>query len=398
MGNVEIYVLLLFAVIAGWVLGKFGSGTQSRPKKAKRDVQDIFRDYFVGLNYLLNDEPDEAIDTFIRALEVDSDTIETHLALGSLLRRRGKVDKAIKVHQTLLARPGLDNSFSDATRIQLSLDYIAAGLLDRAERLLKEILEDDRVSKWEALQHLITIYQTEKEWELAVEKSQSLLANPAFKKDAKTLSVAAHYCCELALIAIQAEHAGKARQYIKRAFSFDRKHTRTSLVLATLEQKLGNYQQAIKELVRARSIRPDYTHLVIEPLRECHQQLGIMAELEPLLARMHAESPHSELVLALARLKKEAQGAQVAFDFLGSQLAEHATLEGVKELLQLKIGVGSTQAESGLQDVPKILESLQNQRAAHQCTHCGYESRSLYWLCPSCQQWDTIGPRVEKVN
>lgn len=397
MGNLEIYVLLLLAVIAGWMLGRFGGRNTSRPKQSGNDVQEVFRDYFVGLNYLLNDEPDEAIDTFIRALEVDSETIETHLALGSLLRRRGKVDKAIKVHQALLARPGLDNSFSDSTRIQLSLDYIAAGLLDRAERLLKEILEDDRASKWEALRHLITIYQTEKEWELAVEYSQRLLTNPAFKRDGRVLSVAAHYCCELAVAAMQEQQSGKARQYIKRAFSFDRKHTRASLVLATLEQKLGNYQQAIKELVRARSTRPDYTPLVIQPLHDCHVQLGIMRDLESLLARMHQESPHPELMLALARLKRESQGPKAAFDFLSPQLAQHATLEGVKELLQLKMGTMDTQSSAGLQDVPLILDALQSQRPAHQCTHCGYESRSLYWLCPSCQQWDTIKPRVEKV-
>lgn len=397
MGNLEIYVLLLLAVIAGWMLGRFGGRKISRPRQSGSEVQDIFRDYFVGLNYLLNDEPDEAIDTFIRALEVDSETIETHLALGSLLRRRGKVDKAIKVHQTLLARPGLDNSFSDSTRIQLSLDYIAAGLLDRAERLLKEILEDDRPSKWEALRHLVTIYQTEKEWELAVEYCQRLLANPASRRDGRTPSVAAHYCCELAVAAMQEQQSGRARQYIKRAFSFDRKHTRASLVLATLEQKLGNYQQAIKELVRARATRPDYTPLVIQPLHDCHQQLGIMRELESLLARMHQESPHPELVLALTRLLRESQGPESAFKFLSGQLAQHATLEGVKELLQLKLGTADPQKDAGLQGVPQILDALQNQRAAHQCTHCGYESRSLYWLCPSCQQWDTIRPRVEKV-
>jgi len=398
MANLEIYVLLLFAVIAGWLLGRFGDRRLTRPRQSGTDVQDIFRDYFVGLNYLLNDEPDEAIDTFIRALEVDSDTIETHLALGSLLRRRGKVDKAIKVHQTLLARPGLESSFFDSTRIQLSLDYIAAGLLDRAERLLKEILEDDRASKWEALRHLITIYQTEKEWELAVEYSQRLLVNPVYKKDPKTLSVAAHYCCELALAAMQEQQSGRARQCIKRAFGFDRKHTRASLVLATLEQKLGNYQQAIKELVRARATRPDYTQLVIQPLHDCHEQLGIMRELESLLTRMHQESPHPELVLALTRLKRQNQGSEAAFLFLSGQLAQHASLEGVKELLQLKMGSGDTQSDAGLQAVPQILDALQNQRAAHQCTHCGYESRSLYWLCPSCQQWDSIRPRVEKVT
>ena len=174
MESLVIYLILLLAIVAGWVLGRF---TARNRKEQTRDTGDIFEDYFVGLNYLLNDEPDEAIDTFIKALEINSETFETHLALGALLRRRGKVDKAIKVHQNLLGKPGLEPSFSDSTRLQLAVDYISAGLLDRAERLLDDILSENSPAKWDALRHLITIYQTEKEWEKAINCSAMLLAN-----------------------------------------------------------------------------------------------------------------------------------------------------------------------------------------------------------------------------
>ena len=396
MANLEIYGLLLIAVIAGWVLGKIGSSASKSQRVVARDTKDIFNDYFVGLNYLLNDEPDEAIDTFIRALEVDSDTIETHLALGALLRRRGKVDKAIKVHQTLLARPVLDGNFSDSTRLQLALDYIAAGLLDRAERLLKEILDDNRASRWEALQHLVTIYQTEKEWKLAVESMQELLKAPAYKKDAELRSIAGHYCCELALKALEQEQSVRARDFIKKAFGFDRKHVRASLVSATLEKELGNYHQAIKELVRARTSRPEYTQLILQPLIECHEELGTLAELESLLERMYQESPQAELLLAIAKLEQDKNGAESAFRFLKARLGSQATLEGVRELLGLRREIEDNGDGSDLQIDPVIIDTLLSQRSAYQCNHCGYESRNLYWLCPSCQEWDSIKPRVEK--
>ena len=128
MESLTFYLLLLIAIIAGWLLGRLGS---SKSTHTKASGSDFFQDYFVGLNYLLNDEPDEAIDTFIKALEINSETIETHLALGALLRRRGKVDKAINVHQALLARPNLERNFSNSVRLQLALNYIAAGVLDR---------------------------------------------------------------------------------------------------------------------------------------------------------------------------------------------------------------------------------------------------------------------------
>ena len=176
MDSIAFYMLLLVAVTAGWLLGRFSAAKSSREKPPSLD---LFQNYFVGLNYLLNDEPDEAIDTFIKALEINSETIETHLALGALLRRRGKVDKAINVHQALLARPNLEPNFTNLVRLQLALNYIAAGLLDRAERLLKEVLEDGGEAKWDALAQLITIYQTEKEWEKAIASSTELLKEAA---------------------------------------------------------------------------------------------------------------------------------------------------------------------------------------------------------------------------
>ena len=231
MSNLDTYFLFLVAIIAGWLFGRvnlFGR----KPKKTVNG--NLFEDYFVGLNYLLNDEPDEAIDTFINALEINSETIETHLALGALLRRRGKVDKAINVHQALLARPGLSKEFSDSTRLQLSLNYIAAGLLDRAERLSNELLVENSPAKWAALEQLITIYQTEKEWEKAIEASEALLRNPANKKDDRKKGAAAHYCCELAEQQLQANQQNKAREQIKRAFGFDRHSIRAALLLARL--------------------------------------------------------------------------------------------------------------------------------------------------------------------
>ena len=231
MESFWIYFLLLIAVMAGWILGRL-----SAPRSFAKDraTNDMFADYFVGLNYLLNDEPDEAIDTFIKALETNNDTVETHLALGALLRRRGKVDKAIKVHQALLARPGLDKAFTDSTRLQLSIDYISAGLLDRAERLLKEILSEGSNAKWEALRHLITIYQREKEWGKAIDCSTQLLTNNNHKRDIEIRAAAAHYCCELAEQNLISAQNSNAKDEIKRAFAFDRKNVRASLLLSLI--------------------------------------------------------------------------------------------------------------------------------------------------------------------
>ncbi len=392
MSDITIYILLLIAVIAGWLLGRFTGRSRG---SARRGTNEIFEDYFVGLNYLLNDEPDEAIDTFIKALEINSETIETHLALGALLRRRGKVDKAIKVHQSLLARPGLDRDFTDSTRLQLAIDYISAGLLDRAERLLQEIISENSPGRSEALQHLITIYQTEKEWERAIDCSERLLADPVRKKDGELRSAAAHYCCELAEQSLEQNQHSRARDQIKRAFVFDRRNVRASLLLARLEQQLGNYKSAIKELIRVRNNNPEFISQVLGPLAECYEQLENMPEYEKLLSNSLPNEPDVSVVLALSELVRRRAGDESAIEFLNDYLTRKPSLGGLLELLRLTIPHADQQLGSNLALLQEMIDRLLRKKPAYQCNHCGYESRSLYWLCPSCQKWDRIKPIME---
>lgn len=391
MGNYSIYLLFLIAVAAGWFLGRLGATTRKDSSRAG----DIYQDYFVGLNYLLNDEPDEAIDTFIKALEVNSETIDTHLALGALLRRRGKVDRAIQVHQALLARPGLEQQVIDATRIQLARDYVTSGLLDRAERLLHEILSEDAPAQWEALKLLITVYQTEKEWEKAIDCSRRLLKHVEYKKDPEIRSAAAHYCCELAENMIEEEQFRVAREHIRRAFGFDRKNVRASFILADIEQRLGNYKAAIKELIRIRTNNPEFISQVLGPLAECYGQLENLPEYEKLLTTTFPDEPDISVVLALSDLVKQRAGDDAAISFLNEYLIRQPSLTGLLELLRLQIPHTDKQVVGNLSLLQQMIDRLLRKKPSYQCNHCGYELKSLYWLCPSCKKWDRIKPIVD---
>lgn len=392
MDNLGIYSLLLLAVITGWLLGRLTARGRSSRSRHNRN---IFQDYFVGLNYLLNDEPDEAIDTFIKALEINSETIETHLALGALLRRRGKVDKAIKVHQALLARPGLDQSFSDSTRLQLAIDYISAGLLDRAERLLNEVLNEKTDAKWDALRHLITIYQTEKEWERAIDCSKMLLANSAYKREAELRVAAAHYCCEIAEKMLEEGQNNKAKEQIKRAFGFDKSNVRAALILANVEQRQGNFKAAIKQLVKVRTNNPEFVSQVLGPLAECYEQLGNMPEYEKLLTNTLHEGPDVSVVLALSELVRKRADDEVAIEFLNDYLTRKPSLTGLVELLRLQIPKADARVGGNLSLLQEMIDKLLRKKPAYRCNHCGYESKSLYWLCPSCQKWGRIKPLLD---
>lgn len=389
MDSIAFYMLLLVAVTAGWLLGRFSAAKSSRKKPPSLD---LFQNYFVGLNYLLNDEPDEAIDTFIKALEINSETIETHLALGALLRRRGKVDKAINVHQALLARPNLEPNFTNSVRLQLALNYIAAGLLDRAERLLKEVLEDGGEAKWDALAQLITIYQTEKEWEKAITSSTELLKRPRYKKDAELLGSAAHFCCELAEQYLQNNQDLQARAEIKRAFTFERKSVRAMLLLADIEQLEGNYKAAIKELLRIRGAKPEFVPQLLERLKNCYMHFGSEDELEKLLKAMVADDSSTEAALMLAKIISEKSKNSDAIELLKKHLEQFPSLNALIELLNLQLDSVDEEVATGLKSLLNLVEAQAQKSSEYQCHHCGFETKSFFWMCPSCKKWDEIHP------
>ena len=387
--NVLIFLLLVLAVGVGWFAGKL---TASSPRNNKRSVNQIYQDYFVGLNYLLRDEPDEAIDTFIRALEINSDTVETHLALGTLLRRRGKVDKAIKVHQALLARPALDTEFADAVRLELANDYIAAGLLDRAERLLKEMLENQSQARWEALRQLMTIYQTEKEWSAAIECAETLLRSSPFKKDTTLHNIAAHFCCELGDLALAQGNKDATREQVNKAFQFNRHSVRAALLLAAIEQGNGNYRAAIKELTRIRQQQPEYILELLEPMAECYGQLGANEEFTRFLQSCLEEEPRISVILQLAQLVRQEQGETAAAQFLSDKMARYPSLKGMSSLLGLQAKECSGVLRENLLLMQSITERWLARKPAYRCDQCGFETRGLYWQCPSCHKWDTVKP------
>lgn len=394
LAGFEIYFILLLAVIAGWLLGRFNRRL-SKPGKSSATTSEMLSEYFVGLNYLLNDEPDEAIDTFIKGLEVNSDTVETHLALGALLRRRGKVDKAIKVHQTLLARPGLEQRFVDSTRLQLANDYIAAGLLDRAERLLNEILEENTGAKWEALSHLITIYQTEKEWAKAIDATRHLLASNAYRGDVELRSRGAHYCCEVVDQLLADKQYNQARDWIKKAFTFDRHSIRASLLLAEIEQQLGNYRAALRELLRICRTHAEFTGQLLPALQACYEELNERKEYERLLQELLLEHKDIHVALELARLIRSTEGDSNAIQFLNKQLEHTPYLDGVLALLGMQVSQADGGMRINLQRLQSMIELLLSKRPHYRCENCGYEAKSLSWNCPSCKKWDNMKPILE---
>ncbi len=263
--NLVVYVLLVLALGIGFLLGR------RERKRRESSPGMVAQEYFRGLNHLLNERHDLAIDTFVEAMAVDSDTVDTHLALGSLVRRRGEVDRAIRIHQKLLARPVLSPAHRAQTELELARDYLSAGLLDRAENLLLELVRKPGGDRDVARTMLLEIYQREREWERAVDVARELS-----RSDRSFRTPLAHFQCELAEQALADGDLRRARADLDRAGEFDPSCARVALVGAKVASAGGRLRDVKRLLRKARSLEPELSGETVEMFRvACEELEGI---------------------------------------------------------------------------------------------------------------------------
>jgi lipopolysaccharide biosynthesis regulator YciM len=369
-------LLLPVAFLAGWVLSR-------RKNKAGRRQLRFSNDYFQGLNYLLNDEQDRALDIFLRLVEVDWETIDTSLALATIFRRKGEIDKSIKLHQNLLARPSLPVDYKFRVLLELGRDYQLAGWLDRAEGLFKEVLKDD-VYRQEALKYLMNIYQQEQEWQLAIN-----VAVRYNKGSGKSLQpIIAQFYCELCNIHLEQGDIKAAEALAIQALSTDPSCVRASICLGGIVMNRGRYKKAIRFLQQIEQQNPVYLTLVIDKLAECYRLQSSLKSLIGYLKNIDEKYDVVNLVYQISDLICEAYGQEKAQLYLTDSMLKKPDLKGMKKLLEYK----TTGAEAYEIYLPEIIKQMVEQQSAYQCSHCGYAANTLYWLCPTCHSWGGMKP------
>ncbi len=364
---------------------------------------ELTSDYYKGLNYLLEGRPDGAIDSFIDALEVNSETIETHLALGNLLRKRGEVERAIRVHQNLLARPSLPRTQIHQAHLELARDYISAGLLDRAESLLLSLVDESAEQRDASRRYLLEIYQSEREWQRAIEVSGDFLPRKTLlggKKNsefnngrARQVTVArAHFFCELAEEKLVAGELQGARGLLEKALSQDKRCVRASIMLGGVEYGAGRFKQAIKALRKVRQQDPDFLPETISLLRKCYREIGDERALKEFLEDCLGSDPSPNLLLAVAEDICDAGGKEAAAEFLSGRLADQPSLRGLAKLIHLQLEVTEGPAKDNLDLLQVLVTRLVTERPAYRCEHCGFSGQQLHWFCPGCKYWGSMKP------
>jgi len=380
MKDVTLLVIFLIAIAIGWLLGRFDS------KRKKTHATPLSEEYYRGLNFLLDKQPDEAIDAFLKALDVNSDTIDTHFALGRLFRSRGEVDKATRVHQNLLARPTLERHYSELAQFELATDFMSAGLLDRAERLLKELIQNAAEFKSKSQHLLLEIYQREREWENAIDVASGLVS----RKGRDVKPILAHYCCELASEYFNEGDAKSARKELRRALSYDPQSARASLLQGKIEFRSDDYEGAIKALRRIKEQNVEYLSEAVPLLFKSFQKVAQVDKFERLMIQCLEQDPPVTLVLAIAELlDRELVQQSKLRDLVEAKLVSRPSLKGVQLLVDLKSGSGK---DSTWEQIRELLTKLVDSKDKYRCSHCGYSGNRLHWLCPGCHQWGKVKP------
>jgi len=378
-----LFLLLPVAALSGWLIGRNGTS------KDHRACDDLNADYFKGLNYLLNEQSDKAIEVFVHLLEVDSETVETHFALGNLFLKRGEVDRAIRIHQNLIARPTLTRLQRQQALFELGKDYLRAGLLDRAESLFIQSSDNSELAPL-ALRHLLEVYQLEKEWQKAIDVALKLKGNKVPKEMGQMV---AHFLCEETEEALRRDRISEAMRLVKRAIDEDKSCVRATLLEARIEMNRSDYRKAIIILHRVEQQDPGFLQEILSPLQDCHRNLGSEDELLSYLDRLiKQQKGNSNFALLHAELLERKFGREEAISALTSYLTEHASLHAMSRLIEWRIKDHELDGSDDLARLNQIISKRLHGKPAYQCRNCGFTSRTLNWQCPTCKQWNTVKP------
>ncbi len=370
--------LLIIAAASGFAFKIYSDRDRDLPPR-------ISADYIRGLNLVLNRKTDEALELFVQMAKVDEDTLETHFALGHLFRRRGEVERAIRVHENLLARPTLNETQRHQALFSLAEDYLGAGLFDRAEQFLTQVIDSPTLAE-ASLEKLVYIYEREQEWQKAIDAQRKL----EMLSGAKSSQVA-HYYCELAEIARAGGNRQLAREHLKNAVRSQSGVLRGALIRAALAQEEGDFVEACALYEQVIAADRHFVSEVLPSLMICYREAGRGADLESYLQRLISRDATLQRDFAYAAVISNLTDSPTLATCVERFVFEHpvlASLVNADELKQLP----DEQRHRAIARIAQGLRQVALLSARYRCSNCGYSTQRFIWHCPSCKLWETIRP------
>lgn len=379
----ELWWLLAFPLffVLGWLAARIDI------KHLVKESRALPRTYLTGLNFLLNEQPDKAIDAFIEAVKIDNQTVELHFALGSLFRRRGETDRAIRMHQNLVDRDDLSEEQRLHALSELGLDFLKAGLLDRAEAVFVQ-LRGSRANDF-ALKNLLDIYQQEKDWRKAIDTAKALPEHEGVLWEKEV----SNFHCELATADLANSRFDEAAGSLARALEMNRKSVRASMLLGDLHAARGDDRGALEAWKRVESQNPVYLALVAERIMDAYRRLGELEQGMQLLRSYLDQYPSLDLLDALFQWELQQEGPQAAYNLVRDELRRNPTLLGLDKLLEAALLTAPVAQRTDIELVKGLVHGHTRRVARYRCEACGFKARQFYWRCPACGGWETYPPK-----
>ncbi|MGA8864393.1 MAG: lipopolysaccharide assembly protein LapB [Gallionella sp.] len=379
----QLWMLLVFPLFfgMGWLAARIDI------KELLSESSVLPNSYFQGLNFLLNEQQDKAIEAFIEVVKVDPQTVELHFALGSLFRRRGEVDRALRMHHNLVDRVDLDDDKRQHAIFELAQDYLKAGILDRAESLFSE-LENTAYAK-QSLEFLLELFQKEHDWlkAIAVTRQLATVSGQSYSQQA------AFFYCEMAGEEIGAGNSAAAREHLQQALRVDQNAVRATMMLGDMLASEGKHADAIATWKTIESQDAQYLPLVAERLLNSYCGLNREAEGIALL-REYLQKCHSlDLMNVVFAGVLKNEGSAAAYQLVRDELKRNPTLLGLDKLLEARLLEIPGEMRADVELVKDLVHKRTRNLATYHCAHCGFKARQFYWHCPACQAWGSYSPR-----
>ena len=370
--NLLLYIFLIIALGIGFLLGR-------REQKSTKPQETVIKDYYQGLNFLLGERPELGVDRFIQAMQVNDDSVDVHLALASVVRRRGEVDKAIRLHQNLLASPALNASNKRVVEYELARDYHAAGLLDRAEGLLKEIVQRRDGQHPGAIELLVDLYEQEKDWAKAIEVSQKVKGDRVFGLRRS------HFHCEYGEEQLAAGDLKGALENARLAVKVEAMNPRAHWLMAEIESQQKKHKSVVKRLNKVVDMQHDLSGEVLPLFGSACESLGSDTEYLDYLQTNLKRRPDPRLLAALIEFRQR-RGLDLDLHEVVTYIEAAPSDQHLAMLLDLL-----DQSDSAAQQrIRKLAKKVAHGVHGLQCRNCGFSTKVHQWQCPTCKQWGSF--------
>lgn len=379
-----LFLLLPVAVGYGWFMGR---NSIKQKKQTAKDSLTI--KYSTGLNYLLSNQQDKAIDYLLEALEVEDDTVEAHFAMANLFRRRGELDRALKVHEYLVRQPMLSDKEKQQAVFELGRDFFSAGLYDRAEKMFHKLIKSSMYSI-KSLTYLLQIYQSTKDWQQGIALEKIVLK----AKDKRLMHVLANFYCELANIAILKDEYIKELELLQKALGLDPKSSRANFLMAQVFESSEQYNEACRcyqeIFIQDQEFFPD----VIEKMHICYDKSDHKDEFYPFIKKVYDKTGSTTALISYLDFIIETQSKRKAEEFILAALNRRPTIRGFKHFVKMQLAdEGATDStHQSLGAIRELVAAYLNLRPRYSCRNCGFNSSVHYWSCPSCHDWEQLKP------